>query len=131
MKILKVGQRASLTKAFSAVEVEMFAKLSLDKNKIHLDEHYAQDSIFHQRIVHGFLSGSLISAVIGTLLPGEGAIYLHQDMDFRKPVFLDEQITAIVTVESVKEEKRICRLHTQCVNNFGEVKIDGNAIIKY
>ena len=131
MKNLKVGQTASLTKAFSAADVEMFANLSLDKNRIHLDEQYAQDSIFHQRIVHGFLSGSLISAVIGTVLPGEGAIYLHQDMDFRKPVFIDERITAVVTVEAVNEEKHICRLHTQCVNANGDVKIDGKAIIKY
>lgn len=131
MENLKVGQTASLTKSFSTEDVEAFANLSMDKNRLHLDEQYAQNSIFHRRIVHGFLSGSLISAVIGTILPGEGAIYLHQDMDFRRPVYHDEQITAVVTVERVNEEKRICHLSTQCVNNQGEVKIEGTAIIKY
>lgn len=131
MEELKVGQTASLTKSFSTADVEAFANLSMDKNKLHLDEQYAQNSIFHQRIVHGFLSGSLISAVIGTILPGEGAIYLHQDMDFRRPVYHDEQITAVVTVERVNEEKHICHLRTQCVNDQGEVKIEGTAIIKY
>ena len=87
--------------------------------------------IFKQRIVHGFLSGSLISAVIGTILPGKGAIYLHQDMDFKKPVYIGEEITAVVEVERLKEEKRICYLQTRCENREGEVKISGSAIVKY
>lgn len=128
---LKIGQTASLTKAFTEKDVELFAELSLDKNELHINDEYAKNSIFKQRIVHGFLSGSLISAVIGTLLPGKGAIYLHQDLDFKKPVYLEENITAVVTVEKLKEEKRICYLQTQCVNEDGEVKISGNAIIKY
>ena len=131
MHLVQKGQTASLTKSFSADDVELFAALSMDKNRIHLDDQYAEKSIFHQRIVHGFLSGSLISAVIGTLLPGEGSIYLHQDMDFRNPVYIDEEITAVVTVERVNEEKHVCYLRTVCANNHGEVKIEGNAIIKY
>ena len=106
-------------------------KMSLDKNDIHLDEEYAQKTIFKTRIVHGFLSGSLISAVIGTLLPGRGAIYLHQDMDFKKPVYLNEEITAKVIVEKINEEKHVYYLKTQCFNNSGEIKTDGNAIIIY
>lgn len=128
---LKVGQTASLKKAFSEQEVALFAELSLDKNELHINEEYAKSTIFKQRIVHGFLSGSLISAVIGTILPGKGAIYLHQDMDFKKPVYIGEEITAVVTVVNIKEEKNIYYLHTQCFNSVGEVKIDGNAIVKY
>ena len=128
---LTMGQTASLTKAFSEQDVALFAELSLDKNELHLNDEYAKESIFKQRIVHGFLSGSLISAVIGTLLPGKGAIYLHQDMDFKKPVYFGEKITAVVTVEKLKEEKRICYLQTRCENEDGEVKIIGNAIVKY
>lgn len=129
--MIQKGQTSSLTKSFSAEEVELFARLSMDTNKIHLDDYYAEKSIFHQRIVHGFLSGSLISAVIGTLLPGEGAIYLHQDMDFRNPVYLDEEITAVVTVDRVNEDKHICYLKTVCVNKNGEVKIEGKAVVKF
>ena len=81
-----VGQSASLKKVFSSDDVKVFAELSLDKNPIHLDETYAGQSLFGKRIVHGFFVGSLISAVFGTVLPGEGAIYLHQEMNFRKPV---------------------------------------------
>ena len=128
---LTIGQTASLTKAFTEKDVELFAELSLDKNELHINDEYAKESIFKQRIVHGFLSGSLISAVIGTILPGKGAIYLHQDMDFKKPVYIGEEITAVVEVERLKEEKRICYLQTRCENREGEVKISGNAIVKY
>lgn len=128
---LTIGQTASLTKAFTEKDVESFAELSLDKNELHINDEYAKESIFKQRIVHGFLSGSLISAVIGTILPGKGAIYLHQDMDFKKPVYIGEEITAVVEVERLKEEKRICYLQTRCENREGEVKISGSAIVKY
>ena len=128
---LTIGQTASLTKAFTEKDVESFAELSLDKNELHINDVYAKESIFKQRIVHGFLSGSLISAVIGTILPGKGAIYLHQDMDFKKPVYIGEEITAVVEVERLKEEKRICYLQTRCENREGEVKISGSAIVKY
>lgn len=128
---LKIGQTASLTKAFSEHEVAIFAELSMDKNELHVNEAYAKETMFGQRIVHGFLSGSLISAVIGTILPGKGAIYLHQDLDFKKPVYFGERITAEVVVENLKEEKRIGYLQTRCVNEEGEVKISGTAIVKY
>ena len=128
---LNVGQTASLTKAFSEQEVTLFSELSLDKNELHINEEYAKSTVFKQKIVHGFLSGSLISAVIGTILPGKGSIYLHQDMDFKKPIYIGEDITAVVTVDYIKVEKRICYLRTQCINSFGEVKIEGNEIVKY
>lgn len=128
---LFLGQTASISKSFTSEDVLVFSNISLDKNELHLDEAYAKTTVFGQRIVHGFLSGSLISAVIGTILPGQGAIYLHQDMDFRKPVYFGEKITAKVTVVKIIEEKNIYYLDTKCVNEDGEVKIEGTAIIKY
>lgn len=128
---MKKGDIAKISKSFTEEDVLMFSKLSLDTNEIHLDENYASNTIFKKRIVHGFLVGSLISAVIGTILPGKGAIYLHQDMDFKKPVFLNELITAVVTVVDVKEDKGIYFLSTRCVNERGEIVIDGSAVIKY
>lgn len=125
-----VGQSASLTKVFKSDEVEAFAEMSLDKNPIHLDENYAEHSRFGRRIVHGFLVGSLISAVFGTQLPGKGAIYLHQEMDFRKPVFHNDEITAIVTVTNIRKDKSILYFDTRCENNKGEVVIEGKAVLK-
>lgn len=125
-----IGQSASLKKVFRSDEVLAFADLSLDKNPIHIDENYAEQGLFGKRIVHGFLVGSLISAVFGTKLPGEGAVYLHQEMNFRKPVFHGDEITAIVTVTNVRKDKSIIYFDTKCENDRGEVVIDGKAILK-
>ena len=125
-----VGQSASLTKVFKSDEVEAFAEMSLDKNPIHLDENYAEHSRFGRKIVHGFLVGSLISAVFGTQLPGKGAIYLHQEMDFRKPVYHNDEITAIVKVTNIRKDKSILYFDTRCENNKGEVVIEGKAVLR-
>ncbi len=126
----QIGQTASLKKAFSDEEVEAFSELTLDKNPIHLDEEYATQSRFGKRIVHGFLVGSLISAVFGTKLPGEGAIYLHQEMDFRKPVYHDDEITATVTITEINKEKSVLCFDTKCENQKGEIVIEGKAVLK-
>ena len=131
MKNFKIGQEEKLKKVFTGEDVEMFAKLSMDMNPVHIDEEYAKNSFFGRRIVHGFLSSSLISAVIGTQLPGPGAIYLHQDINFRKPVYLGDEITAIVRVVNIKPEKRLLYLDTKCVNTNGDIVVDGEAIVKY
>ena len=125
-----IGQTASLKKVFKSDEVMAFADLSLDKNPIHIDENYAEHGRFGKRIVHGFLVGSLISAVFGTKLPGEGAIYLHQEMNFRKPVFHGDEITATVKVTHIRKDKSIVYFDTKCENDNGEVVIDGKAILK-
>lgn len=131
MKEFHIGQCASISKAFTQDDVDAFSGISLDKNPVHLDENYALKTLFKGRIIHGFLSGSLISAVIGTLLPGEGAIYLHQDMDFRRPAHTGELLTATVTVAHIKEEKHILYLDTVCTNENDEVIIEGKAVVKY
>ena len=125
-----IGQTASLKKVFKSDEVMAFADMSLDKNPIHIDENYAEHGMFGKRIVHGFLVGSLISAVFGTKLPGEGAIYLHQEMNFRKPVFHGDEIKATVTVTNVKRDKSILYFDTKCENERRDVVIDGKAVLK-
>ena len=126
-----VGQKACISKVFTQEDVNMFSKLSLDTNPVHLDERYAATTVFHRRIIHGFLSGSLISAVIGTMLPGKGAIYLHQDMDFRRPAYTGEKLTATVTIAQIKPDKHILYLDTVCTNEREEILIEGKAVIKY
>ena len=126
-----IGQKACISKVFSQDDVAAFSELSLDKNPVHLDEEYAANSRFGRRIIHGFLSGSLISAVIGNILPGEGAIYLHQDMDFRRPAYTGERLTATVTIVQMKSEKRILYLDTVCTNENDEILIEGKAVVKY
>ncbi len=127
---IKVGDTASISKQFSSEDVLTFASLSTDFNPVHINEDYAEHSIFGQRIVHGFLVGSLISATIASKLPGEGSIYLHQDMDFSKPVYLNDIITASVVVSNLRPEKHIVSLETICRNQRDEIVIKGSAVIK-
>lgn len=130
MSKFKIGQKASLEKVFTDEDVRTFAKISLDSNPVHLDDAYAKETMFKGRIVHGFLTGSLISAIIGTILPGEGTIYLNQILNFRKPVRIGETVKATVEVIGIREEKKILTLNTYCENSHGEIVIEGNAVVK-
>ena len=127
----KVGDSASITKKFGIEEVTKFAEVSEDNNPIHLDEQAGAESIFGQRVVHGMLVGSLFSAIIGTKLPGKGTIYLGQNLSFKAPVMLDDEITATVEVASVREGKPIMKLRTFAVNAEGTLVIDGEAVVKF
>ena len=128
--MIKTGASASITKKFSNQDVVDFSVLSMDSNPIHLDEVYALGSIFKKRIVHGFLYSSLISAVIGTKMPGVGTIYMQQSLKFLRPVYIGDEITATVTVKEVDEEKMRARLETVCTNQQGEKVVDGEALVK-
>ncbi len=125
-----IGQSCEMTKSFSLDEVQQFALLSLDNNPLHLDEAYAKDGLFGRRIVHGYLSASLFSAIIGTKMPGPGSVYLKQDLNFRKPVYHNDPIRAVVTVKDINKEKSILYLSTVCYNAHEDVVIDGEAIVK-
>lgn len=130
MSKFQIGQKASIEKAFTDEDVRNFATISLDKNPVHLNQDYAEKTMFKGRIVHGFLTGSLISAIIGTILPGEGTIYLNQTMNFRKPVRLGETIKATVEIVGIREDKNILTLNTYCENEKGDLVIEGSAIVK-
>lgn len=127
--MIKVGDSASIQKTFTDSDVLTFAIISGDKNPIHLDEDYAANTQFKHRIVHGILTSGLISAVLGMQLPGPGSIYLQQTIKFLAPVFLDDTITAIVTVKNIREDKPIITLETKCVNQDGTIVIDGEAVL--
>ncbi|UCH44771.1 MAG: MaoC family dehydratase [Nitrospiraceae bacterium] len=129
-KNLKVGNRASLSKAFTEEDVLQFANISADTNPIHLDKNFAADSVFGQRVVHGMLIASLFSALVGVKLPGEGTIYLGQSLNFKAPVFIDEQVTASVEIVKIREDKPIVTLRTLCINSEGRTVVDGEAVVK-
>ncbi len=131
MATFQIGQTAELSKIIRDADVRLFAELSLDTNPVHLSEEYAAGSLFGQRISHGMLYASLISAVLGTKLPGPGCIYLGQTLKFSKPVFLDDTITARVEVTALDEQKRIVTLATTCLNQHGQLVLTGEAVLKY
>src|SRR3954471_3631421 len=128
MKI-RVGDTAAYTQTISDREVRAFSELTGDRNPIHLDEDYARATRFGRRIAHGMLTASLISSVIANKLPGEGTIYLGQTLQFLAPVYLDDTVTACVTVLNIRADKPIATLETVCLNQRGEMLIKGEATV--
>ncbi len=110
---LEVGMVRSLQKIVTDQDIEMFAEVSTDRNPVHLDEQYAQDTIFEGRIAHGMLTAGLISAVIGEQLPGHGTVYLGQTLKFMAPVRPGDMVEAIVEVLSIDYARRRVQLKTE------------------
>ena len=127
---LRIGMYYTLSKTFTTEEVNAFSKLSMDNNPLHVDDAYADKSIFGKKIVHGFLTASLFSAIIGTKFPGEGSIYLNQNMSFLRPVFHDQMVYATVTVEELYPEKHRVLLETICKDENDNLLITGMALVK-
>ena len=125
---IAIGDSASLSRSLSKDDIALFAVMSGDVNPAHLDEPYAEASMFHRIIGHGMWGGSLISTVLGTRLPGPGTIYLGQDLSFRKPVGLGDTITVTVTAKEKRPEKHIVVFDCRCVNQKGEEVITGTAV---
>jgi 3-hydroxybutyryl-CoA dehydratase len=126
---LKVGDKASLTRRVTEADITMFAEVSGDHNPLHLDDSFAATTRFGKRIAHGMLGASLISAVLGNQLPGAGSIYLSQTIKFLGPVYIDDTITARVTVKNIRDDKPIVTLETVCQNQNGEILISGEALV--
>ena len=111
---LKIGQKASFKKQILEKDINLFSQITGDNNPVHIDEKFANFSIFKKRIAHGFLSGGLISTVIATKLPGPGSIYLNQSLKFLAPVFIGDIVIAQVTVNEIQSEKKKVILLTEC-----------------
>lgn len=126
---IKIGSKANIVKQITKEDIENFSNISLDNNPVHLNEEYAKNTIFNKRIAHGILVAGLISAVLGTKLPGEGSIYLGQTLEFLKPVYIGDTISAEVEVIDIIENKSIYILKTICKNQKNEIVIKGEAKI--
>jgi len=98
---LSLDQSAQIARTVSAADVEAFAAVSGDDNPLHLDDAYAATTPFKRRIAHGMLTGAYISAVLGSRLPGPGAVYVSQTLRFRRPVGLGDEVTTTVTVREL------------------------------
>jgi 3-hydroxybutyryl-CoA dehydratase len=125
---LEVGMMRSLRKVVTDQDIEMFAEVSTDRNPVHLDDSYAQDTIFEGRIAHGMLTAGLISAVIGEQLPGHGTVYLAQSLRFLAPVRPGDTVTAEVEVTEIDYKKRKVTLDTRCLVG-GKKVLTGEAIV--
>ena len=126
---LSVGMTERLAKTVASSDVVGFAEVTGDRNPIHLSEHFAAKTPFGTRIAHGLYTASLISAVLGTRLPGPGAVYISQTLNFRAPVKIGETVEVVVTVAELIPEKQRARLSCTC--RVGEeVVLDGEALVK-
>lgn len=126
---LYVGQTAEFTKTLFESDVYLFAGITGAQNPMHVNDVYAKQTKYKERIVHGMLSSSLISTVIGTQLPGNGTIYVEQQVEFLAPVLFGDTISAIVEVTDIFLEKNRVRLRTYCKNQNDEIVIDGYATV--
>jgi 3-hydroxybutyryl-CoA dehydratase len=126
---LNVGQTAQIVRTVEASDLEAFAAVTGDTNPVHLDEAYAATTAFKGRIAHGMLSAGYISAVLGTALPGPGAIYLSQTLRFKRPVRIGDEVTASVTISAIDETTAEVTLATACTVRRKAV-VEGEAVVK-
>lgn len=126
-----IGTEATLSRTITEDDIFLFAIVSGDRNPLHLDADYAERSLFGKRIAHGFLIGSLISAVLGNNLPGPGSIYLGQTLRFLAPIHIGDTVKVVVKVVALRQDKRIVTLHTECTNQHGALVLSGEATVKY
>ncbi len=126
---IQVGDSAKLMRRVAARDIAEFVDAVGDYNPIHSDREYAASTMFREPIAPGIWTAGLISAVIGTRLPGPGAIYLSQDLKFLKPVKFNDAITARVEVIETSRERNRVRLRTVCTNQRGEEVLIGEALV--
>jgi 3-hydroxybutyryl-CoA dehydratase len=127
---IKVGDEASLTRTITEVHIVNYAGLTGDWNPVHADAEHAAQSMFGERIAHGMLVAGLISAVLGSQLPGPNSVYLGQDLSFVAPVKIGDTVKVVVTVTEKRDDKRIIKLQTTACNQRGEMVINGSAVVK-
>lgn len=130
LKELAVGQKCEREFFITEEDGQAFARVSKDINPIHLDEEYAKKTRFDGKIVHGMLLGGYISSLIGTELPGEGSIYMKQELNFLRPVRYGDIIRVEIAVTELILEKKRAVLSTNCYNQKGEQVIEGMALVK-
>lgn len=119
---IEIGMTRHIQKVITDRDIQLFAEVSTDRNPVHLDEDYAQDTIFGGRIAHGMLTAGLVSAVIGEQLPGHGAVYLGQSLKFLAPVRPGDTVRAEVEVTDIDYSRRRVTMETRCT-------VDGKKVL--
>ena len=125
-----IGDSAELKHLIKEKDLDDFAKLTNDNNPLHMDESYAANTHFGERVVHGMLSASFISTIIGTKLPGKGSLWLSQTLNFLTPARIGDEINVIALVKSKSESLKILCLDIEIKNQYGTKLITGEAKVK-
>jgi len=123
---IEIGMEVSYSQTITDSDVKLFAGISGDRNAVHLNDEYAKNSRYEKRIAHGMISASYFSALFGTKIPGEGCVYVAQSLQFKRPVYLGDTVTATVIVTKINLDKKRVFFRTICkVKN--KIVIDGEA----
>ena len=130
MTSLNIGDTATISKVATVEDILLMSEVSLDSNPAHLSEEFAKETIFGARVMHGLWSAGLISAVLGTKLPGPGTIYLSQNLKFTKPVFIGDEVTAKVEIIEDLGNGRY-KLKTTCENQNRDMVLEGEATVLF
>jgi 3-oxoacyl-[acyl-carrier protein] reductase len=127
---IKVGDSRSLKRTITEADVRRFVEMTGDDNPLHVDRAYAEATSFKDIVVHGMLGASFISTIIGTQLPGPGALWIAQSLEFLLPVRLGDSLTVTATVTAKHERDRLLELETTIVNQTGQVVLTGAGKVK-
>jgi acyl dehydratase len=119
------GQRASFRKTFTDEDVRRFIEITGDRNPLHVDDAFAAKTRFGRRIVHGMLAASILSTMVGMLLPGTGAIYRSQTIRFLLPVYVGDTVTAHFVIRSVDRAKHRLEIDAWIENETGQRVLEG------
>lgn len=126
---LTIGQSIRFSRVVSDEHIRLFAATSGDVNPVHLDDSFAATTQFGKRIAHGMLTGAFISAGLAMYLPGPGTVYLGQNLTFRKPVFIGDELTITLTVKDKRTDKPFVTIDCQVVNAEGKTVAFGDALV--
>lgn len=126
---IQIGDTAVFSKTITDFDIYQFAGLTGDFNPMHIDNEFAKDTFFKERIAHGLLTGSFISTVLGMKLPGPNSIYLSQNFKFLAPVKIGDTVKATVEVVEKRDDKKIIKLITHVYNQRMEMVVDGEAVV--
>lgn len=127
---IEIGSMAKLHRRISIADVKRFVEMTGDDNPLHVDRDYAEQTSFRDIVVHGMLGASFISTVIGTQLPGNGALWINQSMDFLLPLRLNDEISVVCKVIKKYDRERIIDVETTITNQFGQLVLTGNGKVK-
>jgi 3-hydroxybutyryl-CoA dehydratase len=125
---LKIGQKASLTKTITQEDLDHFISITGDVNPLHVDKTFAEKTFFGQRIAHGMLSASLFSTLVGMHIPGLGAIYKSQTLEFLRPVFIGDTLCAWFEIIKIHMDKQEILIKSWIENQGGEIVIQGQTV---
>jgi len=125
---LKVGQKASVQKKITEDDISSFTEITGDANPLHVDALFAEQTFFRQKIAHGMLSASLFSTLVGMHIPGTGAIYKSQTLEFLRPVFIGDTLIAWFEIVAIDPEKERIEIKSWIENQDGQKVVAGRAV---